>query len=106
MPNKTIIDGINLMPYLMGKDKTDLHRTLYWLNGVSGALREGKWKILVHGKNVSLFDLEIDEVEKVDLSKQYPLIVQKLFEKWNSFRNQMPVPCNQIQRKKISMKNK
>ena len=106
LPNKTIIDGINLMPYLMGKDKTDLHRTLYWLNGVSGALREGKWKILVHGKNVSLFDLEIDEVEKVDLSKQYPLIVQKLFEKWNSFRNQMPVPCNQIQRKKISMKNK
>jgi arylsulfatase A-like enzyme len=40
------IDGVNLLPFLTGKDAGTPHATLYWRFGPQLALRKGEWKIL------------------------------------------------------------
>ena len=40
------LDGVNLLPYLTGKNEARPHETLYWRFGNQWAIRHGDWKLV------------------------------------------------------------
>jgi arylsulfatase A-like enzyme len=81
-------DGVNLVPFLTGKDKSTPHETLYWRYGENLALRQGNWKLHKTGNYPpQLYNLATDIGETKDLSQQDPALIKKLeasLANWNS----------------------
>jgi arylsulfatase A-like enzyme len=48
MPNDRPIDGVDLMPYLTGKQAGPPHEVLFWRMGPQAAVRKGDWKLIRH----------------------------------------------------------
>jgi arylsulfatase A-like enzyme len=74
-------DGIDLLPMLRGTAPvTD--RQLFWRanrpDRQQRAVRSGKWKLLVDGSQLMLFDLSLDPGERTDLAARRPDLVVKL----------------------------
>ncbi len=87
LPLDASLDGVNLIPYLSGEKSGPPHEILTWRWIAQGAIREGKWKLLVGGDREYLFNLEADRSEKKDLSLAEPEIADKLrarLEAWAS----------------------
>ena len=61
------LDGVNLIPHLTGKEKTDPHQELYWRWLGQSAIRKGKWKLLRGAGREYLFDLDADKEEQRNL---------------------------------------
>lgn len=85
------LDGINLIPYLTGKDAGDPHKGIYlrkFDNGVH-TVRSGKYKLHRYGtKNqVMLYNLENDIGEQNDIADKHPDKIEELEKmrlKWDS----------------------
>jgi len=74
------IDGISLLPTLLGQSDQKKHEYLYWeLNGQQG-VRLGDWKAvrLKPNQKIQLFNLKTDIGEKDDLADQHPDIVARM----------------------------
>ena len=90
IPQDKPLDGVNLIPFLTGKDKSPPHPSIYlrkYDNNVF-AVRNGNEKLVLSHKGASpqLFDLEEDISEVNDLAKQRPKRVEeleKLRRQWN-----------------------
>jgi arylsulfatase A-like enzyme len=77
------IDGISMLPTLLGHTQTKQHDFLYWEfheNGFKQAVRMGPWKgvKLAPGQPLELFDLSKDLGEKENLAAKNPEIVSKI----------------------------
>ncbi|MBS0469613.1 MAG: sulfatase-like hydrolase/transferase [Proteobacteria bacterium] len=75
LPTDRKIDGVNLLPYLTGKDADAPHKSLFFRSGPYATLLEGDWKIQVMDKpfhKVWLFNLKNDPTEKVNLASANP----------------------------------
>jgi uncharacterized sulfatase len=72
------LDGVNLLPHLMGNNKAAPHETLYWRWMAQSAVREGTWKLLRGGEREYLYDLSTDREERHNLAKQHPEIATRL----------------------------
>lgn len=68
------INGISVVPTLMGSGEQKKHEYLYW----SGAIRMGNWKGIGAPGKLALFDLAKDVGETTDLAALHPEIVAKL----------------------------
>lgn len=93
-------DGVNLMPYLTGKNKAKPHEVLCWRNGANAAVRKGKWKLFKGGDHYWLFDLSKDIGEKKNLADQYPQVVAELKQelaKWEAQLKAPLWPCREAQ---------
>jgi len=82
VPQDRVIDGVNLIPYLIGEKTGAPHERLFWrTQGPKGnhAIRQGNWKLvqLPHSKP-ELYDLNADIGESKDLSAEKPDIVARL----------------------------
>ena len=53
-------DGVDVMPYLSGKNTKPLHAVLFWRMGPNAAVRKGDWKLIQIGQTSKLFDLKSD----------------------------------------------
>jgi len=79
------IDGISMLPTILGKGDQKKHDFLYWeFPGYGGqqAVRMGDWKAVrqnMHKGNtqIQLFNLASDESEKTDVANQNPAIVER-----------------------------
>jgi arylsulfatase A-like enzyme len=99
------LDGVDLFPYLSGRESAPPHGTLYWRMGQQMALRQGDWKLVRYdrhadpGQGVSqktgpaqvvgpkLYNLAQDIGESHDLAAQYPeklAELQAVWQKWNA----------------------
>lgn len=84
------IDGVDLMPYLTGRNKSRPHEMLYWRFGDQWAIRKGDWKLVVSrfDKNQKrLIHLSEDIGEANDLLAKFPEKAQELeadWKKWNA----------------------
>ncbi|RCJ27996.1 twin-arginine translocation pathway signal protein [Nostoc minutum NIES-26] len=86
------LDGVNLLPALIGEKRLD-SRPLFWRYrsgiNIQGAVRLGNWKYLQQGSNQGLnqflYDLESDPGEQTDLKESHPKIfrhLQRQFDRW------------------------
>jgi len=68
-------DGVNILPALRGETPV-VERSVFWRLEQPGrrqrAVRSGRWKLLVDGAAIFLFDLERDPGERRDLAAQRP----------------------------------
>jgi arylsulfatase A-like enzyme len=84
------LDGVNLLPYLAGKQTGRPHETLYWRFGPQWAVRHGDWKLVMGqqgGDKPLLIDLAKDISETKNLAAENPAKVkelQSLYDKWNA----------------------
>lgn len=90
------LDGIDLLPVLIGKTK-EVERTLYWRLAQriqQKALRSGNWKYLQDDKGEYLFDLSNDQGEKSDLRGKNPEVFTRLKKQYAAWEAQMlpPIP--------------
>lgn len=93
------IDGISLIPTLLGKDGQQQHTHLYWEfyeQGGKRAVRFGDWKAIQLGLDKSLdapveiYDLSKDLGETTNIAAQHPEIVAKAKELFAASRTPSP----------------
>lgn len=79
------IDGISLLPTLLGEEQTETHEYFYWdyahVRGTfSQAVRAGDWKGIRNGPgaDIELYNLADDIGEADDVAKKHPDIVKRL----------------------------
>jgi len=88
VPRDRVYDGVDLIPFLTGKEKGAPHDALYWRYGENLAIRQGNWKLLKTGKYPGqLYDLAADVGETTDLSRQESARVHELeatLARWNA----------------------
>lgn len=74
------------------------HERVFWDYNGQGAVREGKWKLVLDGKEdfqkkagdaVHLSDLETDPGEQKNLKDEHPDVVQRLTDEINAWRKAM-----------------
>jgi arylsulfatase A-like enzyme len=103
------LDGVNLVPYLTGKEKQPPHDVMYW--GLDEevdqwAVRKGKWKLTccyrdpqttydkTFVKVTELHDIEADIYEQHDMSAEHPEIVKELLKlKADFYKSCAPTIC-------------
>ena len=101
------LDGVNLMPYLEGKEKGQPHEALYWRFGTQWAVRQGDWKLVagfdydqkeqgpVYETKVTkpmLFNLAEDVGETKDLADKNPEKVKTLKMAWEGWNKELAKP--------------
>ena len=83
------INGISVIPTLLGTGEQKQHEYLYW----KGAIPMGNWKGIGRPGSLKLHDLAKDVSERNDLSAQHPEIVKKfssfMTQAWTEPRSQM-----------------
>lgn len=89
------LDGVNLLPYLLGQNQGSPHEVLFWRAGPQHAVRMGNWK-LVHvpapGQQDLLFNLAKDMGEQHDLASQEPEKLRQLQAAYQAWDKQMMPP--------------
>jgi arylsulfatase A-like enzyme len=83
-PPEHKLDGVSLASLLQANQPLPA-RKLFWGKGGMLAMRDGKWKLVIDGKKISLFDVESDISEEKDLAAQQPervKTIQMLVERW------------------------
>jgi arylsulfatase A-like enzyme len=94
------VDGVNLLPYIAGQNKTAPHEALYWRFGPQKAIRKDNWTLVdwrdLERKTNSgwqLFDLSKDIGQQNNLAAKYPDVANDLrrtWELWNA-KNLLPL---------------
>jgi len=79
------LDGISMLPTLLGQPQTNQHEFLYWEfheRGFQQAVRMGNWKAVrpQSGAELELYDLTADPGEKKNVAHEHPEIMAKIKE--------------------------
>ena len=80
LPEDREIDGVDLLPHVLGESPEPPHQSLFWREGHHQAVRHGNWKLTVgehetaNGRETKrwLFNLATDPTEQQDLAAQMP----------------------------------
>ena len=101
------VDGVNLLPYLDGKESGAPHKALYWRFGQQLAIRKGDWKLVKApgagtdetGRRGSaeiagahLYNLASDIGEKTNLADREPERVKELAADWARWNAELAPP--------------
>tara|TARA_R110002126_G_scaffold291782_1_gene458022 strand:- start:42784 stop:44169 length:1386 start_codon:yes stop_codon:yes gene_type:complete len=85
------LDGVDLIPYINNTKKDNPHETLFWRSSgnFEYAVRKGNYKLYksAYKNRTLLFNLEKDSLERFDIAKNNPKIVNDLeatYKKWDS----------------------
>jgi arylsulfatase A-like enzyme len=95
-------DGVDLLPYLTGKNEATPHESLYWRFGPQMAVRKGDWKLVRYDPVVDgekgqatgarLYNLADDIGEARDLIKENPEKAKELQAAWDQWNEQNVKP--------------
>ncbi len=93
------VDGVNLMPYVLGENKSRPHKTLYWKKENRGAIREHDWKLLrFPDRPAELYNIAEDVSETLNLAAKYPDKVKAMYKKLFEWELTLERPKWQLQR--------
>ncbi|MCG8309399.1 MAG: arylsulfatase [Cytophagales bacterium] len=83
------MQGVSLWPVMKG-EIVDRDKPLFWQWARGRAVREGKWKIVAHGKNASweLYNMDEDPSETNNLADIHPEIVSDMDKLYTSWMNE------------------
>ena len=86
------LDGVNLIPFLSGKDQSAPHEALMWRWVSQSAIRKGKWKLLRGGDREYLFDLSADIEEKQNLLLKHSKVATELRQELRAWSETLQPP--------------
>ena len=84
------LDGVNLMPFLLGEKTGNPHEALFWRWRSQAAIRADHWKLILLGKDERfLFDMDAPEgkAETTNLITKFPEVaadLEKRLMAWNA----------------------
>jgi len=90
VPSDRKIDGVNLMPYLLGEKSGAPHERLHWRTGggTTWAVREGRYKLVkMTEAGPELYDLQADIGETKNIASEKPDVAKRLLkahDDWNA----------------------
>ena len=86
LPDESALDGVNLIPFLLGERKTAPHEALFWRWRSQAAVLEGNWKLVLLGAEERyLFDVTSPEGETHNVIGLHPEIAAQLEGKLQSW---------------------
>jgi arylsulfatase A-like enzyme len=82
LPDDREYDGVDLVPYVTGKNKERPHQSLFWRADHIWAIRDGDYKMILSTRDgwAELYNLITDESEEINLKEQMPELYDKLHE--------------------------
>ncbi len=86
------LNGVDLLPFVSGKDKGKPHEQLFWRFGAQWAMREGDWKLMSMGGPPSLYNLKADIGESKDLSHVETARMENMAAAWESWNKNNMAP--------------
>ncbi|HEX8548466.1 MAG TPA: sulfatase-like hydrolase/transferase [Cytophagaceae bacterium] len=94
LPTDRKYDGVDLLPYLSGLNKSNPHDILYWRNGFVKSIRKKDFKLMINenDKTVILYDLKNDPYEKNDLASSQPAKVEELKKDFGNWEKGLASP--------------
>jgi arylsulfatase A-like enzyme len=93
LPQDAKLDGVNLMPCMLGEQKSDPHDALFWRWRSQAAVRADHWKYILLGKDERyLFDLDSPEGETRNRLADFPDIAADLDKKLMAWNSKLPPP--------------
>ena len=88
------LDGVNLMPYLLGKKNERPHQRLYWKKSTRAVVREGDWKLIrFSDRPAELYNIPQDISEHNNLAAVYPERVRKMFKMLHQWEMTLEQPA-------------
>ena len=104
--NQTKVDGVNLLPFITGKNQGPAHEALYWRLGGMMAIRKGDWKlvktqegplppdpsVLADLSAAELYHLAADISETKNLAPTNPAKVKELADQWQRWNRELAKP--------------
>jgi arylsulfatase A-like enzyme len=86
IPKAAELDGVDLAPHLLGKNKSAPHDYLFWRAGRIGVVRKGDWKLLqLDESGIRLHNLASDLGEKKNVAANNPKVVEDLQAAWKGW---------------------
>ncbi|MDZ8117778.1 sulfatase-like hydrolase/transferase [Pontiella agarivorans] len=99
-----MLDGVDMLPYLLGENKERPHQTLHWKMETRGAIRDGDWKLLrFPDRPPRLHNLATDPGEQVNLAAEYPDLVKELFKKQFEWEMELERPRFMLRREEEAL---
>ena len=93
LPPDARLDGVNLIPFLKGENKSAPHETLFWRWRTQAAALEFPWKLIRFGPDEQfLFDVTTPEGEKKNLIAEHPDIARRLDARLNAWSGELMPP--------------
>ena len=87
------IDGVNLIPFILGEKAGTPHKSLFWRSGSQHAIRRGEYKLVQQaGGRPQLYDVVADMGEKRDLAAEKPELVEELLAAYGAWDRQLVPP--------------
>jgi arylsulfatase A-like enzyme len=95
LPTDRVFDGVDLMPYLSGKDSGIPHDQLAWRRSPNASIRKGDWKMWkdLNGKFTYLFNLKDDPNEANNLADKEPARLKELTDAFNQWARDLKDPA-------------
>ncbi|WP_440877339.1 sulfatase-like hydrolase/transferase [Thalassotalea sp. PLHSN55] len=94
------LDGVDLLPYVFGKNTGRPHDVLYWKKDVRGTIRVGDWKLMrFPDRPAQLYYLPNDLKEQHDLAAAEPERVKQMFKQLFAWESTLERPRWLLQRK-------
>ncbi|PKQ61758.1 sulfatase [Labilibaculum filiforme] len=93
------LDGVDLLPYITNKTKTEPHKLLFWKKENRGVVLKGDWKMLrFPDRPAELYNLEKDITESNNLAYKYPEKVREMFKLLWEWESDLERPLWQLKR--------
>ncbi|MCX2794839.1 sulfatase [Microbulbifer thermotolerans] len=96
----SVLDGVNLIPYLTGEKRGRPHQTLFWKKETRAVIRDGDWKLIRYpDRPAELYNLAADIGEQNDLAAVHPQRVRSMFKKLFAWELTLQRPLWLLKRK-------
>ncbi|MGB5262890.1 MAG: sulfatase-like hydrolase/transferase [Lutimonas sp.] len=93
------LDGVDLIPYVTGKNKAEPHEMLFWKKENRGVVRKGDWKMLrFPDRPAELYNIAKDISENNNLAYKYPERVREMYKLLWEWETELERPLWQLKR--------
>ncbi len=93
------LDGVDLIPYVTGKNSSDPHDVLFWKKENRGVVRQGDWKMLRYpDRPAELYNIAEDISENNNLAHDHPQKVRDMFKLLWNWESELERPLWQLKR--------
>ncbi len=93
------LDGVDLIPYVTGQNKSVPHEVLFWKKENRGVVRQGDWKLMrFPDRPAELYNIKTDISENTNLAYEYPEKVRTLFKLLWEWEGELERPMFMLKR--------